>query len=322
MLWLIATILSYLILAVVFLIDKHLLSTFITNPKIYAFYVGVLGISALILAPFINFYVPSLEQILLSFLAGLFFLYALFSFYRVLSLFEASQIVPAVGGFLPIFSFLLAFLISRGKETLEAQKFLAFIFLILGTVLISYKKNSSANSLKGKVFSKKSPSAIKSLYFSAGTAFVWAMFFLLAKYVYSGQNFLNGFLWIRIGAGFFAFLLFAFSKEVKKEVFKIKLKLGSFLSFKKTTFVFIFNQVLGVIANLLQNWAISLAPLIYISLITALQGVQYLFLLIFVTIISLKFPWLLKEEISKKIFFQKLLAILLIGAGFTLLIKG
>ena len=310
MIWLIATISSYLILALVFLVDKYLISGAILSPKLYAFYVGMLGVLALVLAPFINFYIPDYWQIFLSFLAGLSFVYALFWFYKLLSLFETSRAVPAIGGFLPIFSFLLVFLTSWGKETLQFREFSAFISLILGTILITYKK---------KAFEKREIN-LKLLSFSAVAALLWALHFVLAKYVYLGQGFLNGFLWIRIGGGVSAFSFFLLSKELRRDVFKLRRLEGApLLGSSKTAGIFISNQLLGVTAHILQNWAISLVPIIYISLITALQGVQYLFLLIFGAIISLKFPQILKEEVSAKIIFQKMIAILFIGGGLVLL---
>jgi len=77
---------------------------------------------------------------------------------------------------------------------------------------------------------------------------------------------------------------------------------------------------LGAGANILQNWAIALAPLAFVAVISALQGVQYVFLLIFAVLLSLKSPQILKEEISRKILFQKVIAILLIAGGLTLLV--
>ncbi len=70
--WLLVAILSYLILAVVSLVDKYLLTNSIPNPKVYVFYVGTMGALVLILAPFIGFYVPGAFQIILSLLAGFF----------------------------------------------------------------------------------------------------------------------------------------------------------------------------------------------------------------------------------------------------------
>jgi len=41
--------------------------------------------------------------------------------------------------------------------------------------------------------------------------------------------------------------------------------------------------------------------------------------LIFAVLLSLKFPKILKEEVSREILLQKIVAILLIGGGLTLL---
>jgi hypothetical protein len=76
---------------------------------------------------------------------------------------------------------------------------------------------------------------------------------------------------------------------------------------------------MGALANILQNWAIALSPLVYVSLINALQGIQYAFLLIFTVFISLKFPKILKEEIKSQILIQKIFAIFLIIIGLAIL---
>ena len=58
MTWLVAALSTYLILAIVFLVDKYLLTQRIPNPKVYSFYVGGLGVLALVLIPFVDFSVP------------------------------------------------------------------------------------------------------------------------------------------------------------------------------------------------------------------------------------------------------------------------
>ena len=300
MLWLIVAISSYLILAIVFLVDKYLLMGPIPGPKVYAFYVGILGILALILVPFVGFHIPEIPQIILSLISGAFFIYGLFWFYKALQLFEPSRVVPAIGGILPLFTFGLIYIFSGGKESLAFSESLAFILLILGSVLITYEKSKKITR--------------KSLRGSALAAFFLAFYFVLIKYVYISQPFWNGFIWIRIG-GFLTGLCFLFfAKEVRKEIFKVKERFP-----KKTAGIFLSNQAAGAGANILQNWAIALAPLIYVPMINALLGVQYVFLLIFTVLLSLRFPKILKEEISRKILLQKIIAIFLIGAGLAIL---
>jgi drug/metabolite transporter (DMT)-like permease len=297
--WLIITISAYLILAVVFLIDKYLLVGPIPNPKLYAFYIGVLGIAVIIFIPFINFYLPTFWEVFLSFVSGASFVCAIFWFFKGLRIFEPSRIVPAVGGILPIFTFLLIFLFSKGRETLDLFGFLAFLLLIAGTILITYEKSKRVS--------------LKSLKISLAASFLFALSFVFAKYVYMANPFLVGLVWIRVGGAVTA-LFFLSSKEVREGLFQQKIGLE-----KKTVAVFLSSQAGGAGANILQNWAVALAPLAYVAMINALQGVQYVFLLVFAILLSLKFPKILKEEISKEVLLQKIIAILLIGGGLALL---
>jgi len=319
MLWFLVAISAYLILAVVFLVDKYLLTGSILNPRVYAFYVGTLGILVLILAPFVGFYIPEKSQIALSLLAGAIFVYGLFWFYKTLQLFEPSRAVPAIGGLTPLFTLGLIYLFSWGKEILSFFEILAFIFLISGSVLINLKKEKLIN--------------LKSFKFSALTALLLSLSFVLIKYVYLAQPFWNGFIWKSIGGFLMAICFFIFFPEIKKEIFKnrvprsgMKVEKNAKRSLterekfpKKTTAIFVTNQAAGAGANVLQNWAIALAPLAYVAVINALQGIQYVFLLILTVLISLKFPQIIKEEISRKIILQKIFAILLIGGGLAIL---
>ena len=298
--WLVIAISSYLILAVVFLVDKYLLVQKLPNPKVYSFLVGGMGILVLLIIPFIDFFVPEASQIGLAFLAGAFFIYALLWFYKGLQVFDASRIVPAISGILPIFTFGIAFIFSGGKEILELKEIAALLLLTLGSVLMTYEKSKKIS--------------LNCLGVSVLTAFLLSLSFILSKYVYLAQPFWSGFIWIRLGGVLMAAGFFFFSKEVREEIFKAKQTFT-----KQTAILFFSNQGLGAVANILQNWAIALAPLAYIAMINALQGVQYVFLLFFAIVISLKFPQILKEQISKEILLQKIIAILLIGGGLALL---
>ena len=298
MLWLIVTISSYFLFAIVALIDKYLLGGRIPSPKVYAFYVGILGIWALVLIP-LGFLIPEPLIIVLSLFAGAIFIISLFAFFYTLSLFEASRVVPAIGGFLPLFAFVLTYLFSSGKETLSFPEIIAFLLLVLGSVIITWQRSKNIS--------------LKSLQISALAALLGALAFVLIKHVYLFQPFWSGLIWMRIG-GFLGAGFFLFSKEVREEIFIKR------ISFKpKTAGIFLFDQLMGSGAGLLQNWAIFLAPLAYVAIITALQGVEYVFLLIFAVLLSLKFPKILKEKVSREILLQKIVAILLIGGGLTLL---
>ena len=315
MTWLTIAISAYFILAVVFLVDKYLLTEAIPNPRVYAFYVGALGISVLVLAPFVGFYVPGISQLILGVLSGMVFIYGLFWLYKSLQLFEPSRVVPAIGGLTPLFVFGLIYILTLGQETFSLKELTAFILLVLGSILITVKKEKITN--------------LKSLKFSALTAFLLALSFVLIKYVYLAQPFWNGFIWRGIGGFLMAICFFIFFPDVKKEIFgKIKLRQNEASGVEregsaadkpiKTVIIFLSNQIAGAGATILHNWAIALAPLIYVPFVNALQGTQYAFLFILAVILSLKFPRMLKEEISQEVILQKIIAILLIGGGLAL----
>jgi len=292
MLWLIVIILAYFLFAIVSLGDKYLL-TGPPNPKVYSFYVGVLSVFVLVLIPFVNFSIPGLLEIAFCLLAGIMFILAIFSTFQGLKEFEASRIIPAIGGLVPIFTFIFIYAFSGGKELLELKEIIAFILLVTGSILITRKNKLISQSLK----------------ISAVAALCFSLMFVLSKYVYLMLPFWNGFMWIRIGVAFSALFLL-FLKEVRQDIF---VKRSSFN--KKTGVIFIANQAVGAGAFILQNWSIALAPLVFLPIINALQGVQYLFLFVF----TLFFFKTLREDISKKIVMQKIWAIIIIIIGLVII---
>jgi drug/metabolite transporter (DMT)-like permease len=302
--WLAVAVFSYLILAVVYLVDKHLLTGSVTNPKVYTFYVGILWILVLFLVPFVDFYVPEMSQIVLSLSAGAVFIWGLLWFYKALHLFEASRVVPAVGSLTPLFTFILIYVFTSRQETLSFNSAAAFVLLILGNILINLRREKFIN--------------FRSFRFSVLTAFFFSLAFILAKYVYLAQPFWNGFIWRSIGGFLMAVCFLFIFPEIRKELFSVRKSLlpgGS----KKTSAIFVSNQLAGAGSAILQNWAIFLAPLALVPVIHALSGTQYVFLFIFSIFLSLKFPKILKEEVSRDVILQKIVAIILIGGGLVLL---
>ena len=296
--WLPIIISAYFLFAIVALVDKGLLVG-PPRPKSYVFYVGILGILVLVLAPFVGFSIPNPFQILLSFLAGAFFIFALFWLYTGLEYFEASRIIPAMGGILPLSTFGLVYLFSGGKEVLGIGEIFAFILLISGSILITLEKRKKVSR--------------KSFLVSALAGFLFALCFVLTKYVYLAQPFWSGFIWIRIGA-FLTALGFILFKEVREDIF-----LKRFTFQKKTGIIFLANQGLGAGASVLQNFAIAIAGLAYLSFINALQGIQYVFLFLIIIFLARKFPQILEERLTKKAITQKVISIGLIVSGLFIL---
>lgn len=314
MTWLLAGVIAYFIFAVIYLVDKHLLSGPIPNPKVYAFYLGLLAMFVFLAAPFAGFYVPSTRQILLSLFAGAVFIYGVYWFLKTLSMSQAFQATSIVGGMTPLFAFGISYIVTSGEEKLSVRHGLAFLALILGTFLINLEEK------KGEATSRKViPEYLFNwgiMKFSVISAFLFGLYYVLLKYVYMGQTFWNGLMWMRFG-GLVVALLFLLSRETRREVFGKRV-----LPDKKVFPIFIGNQVASAVANLMINWAVALAPFMYVPVVNALQGVQYVFTLVLAVIISRKYPDFLREENDDKNLFYKISGVLLIIIGvFALALK-
>lgn len=306
MLWLIITICSYFLLAVVALVDKYLLGGALISPKMYAFYVGAGGILVLAFVPF-GFFLPEPLIIIFALLAGIFHILGIFITFKAIQAFEVSRVIPAIGGFLPLFVFGLTYIFSIEKEMFSQFEILSFFLLILGSVIIAWEKSKKVS--------------LKSLKMAVLAAFLLACFFVLTKFIYLSHPFISGLIWTRIGA-FLAAIVFLFTREVREELFKKRETLEM-----KALGILIPNQVVAAGAFLLQSWAVALVPLSSLAFVNALEGTRYAFLLIFVIFLSLARPlWAketgLKEDVSRKVVLQKIIALLLIGGGLILLAFG
>ena len=293
--WLTIVLTGHLLNALAFLMDKFLLSSKrIPSPFVYAFFIGALGILALVLIPF-GVTVPSNIEMARALIAGATFVLALVFFFAGLKENEASRVVPLTGGLVPAFTFALAYLFLG--ERLGQIEILAFAALVVGGVLITIER-------KGK-------SSTKGYVYAVVAALIFAVSFVITKQVFIEQNFVSGFVWSRIG-GFATALLFLLIPEARYGILHQPKQKGT----GSTTALFLTGQVAGALGFTLMNYAISLAS---VSLVNAMQGAQYAFLLVMVGLLSRKFPKILSERLSGWVLVQKIMAIILISIGIGLI---
>jgi len=265
----------------------------------YAFFVNAPGVLLLALIPFVGFDSPNLNQTLLAILAGGVSVLASFLFYSALEQFEASRVVPALGAILPLFTIIISFVLFREKTVFHLKEIIAFILLVSGSVLISFRKGKNIS--------------LKSFSLSIPAAFLFSLWFVLIKNLYLELSFWTVIIVSRAGAFLFS-LFFMFDRELRKSVFQKPKNLRS-----KTGFIFLINQGIGTVASLLQNWAIVIVPFGYLAFINALEGTRYIFLFILSIILSLKFPGIGEESLSKTNIIQKTAAILITIFGLIIL---
>jgi drug/metabolite transporter (DMT)-like permease len=144
-------------------------------------------------------------------------------------------------------------------------------------------------------------------------AFLFALSAVLMKYAFEGGGDISGFLWSRLGSVGAALFLMA-DPEVRNRL--------RFYRFRKeglrTEFIFLATRILTGIAPLIVWVAIALGS---VSLVNALQGIQYPILFILALLFSRRWPQIFKEEMAWQSIAQKSAATLLIAIGLALLIQ-
>jgi drug/metabolite transporter (DMT)-like permease len=306
--WLILAILAYFILALVNIADKFLLDKVLPSSRAYTFLVGAIGIFVFVFSPWFLEW-PGIKMFFVNFVVGALFPAALLLFYKSLKESEASKALVLIGGLVPFFTLLFSVFFLGDKFSL--YQWLAFGFLLIGIFIISWmpEKQTFLNKVFISLKIKKKPSKL-SLLTAVGAAFLFALFFVGNKYAFNNQDFFSAFIWIR-GGSFLFVLSMLIPKESREKIIKniknVKLKKGG---------LFFMNQGLSAVGFFLQNLAISLTS---VALVSALQGVQYVFIIILGVLFTLFYPKIIKEDISKKIIIQKTISVIFIAAGLYLL---
>ncbi len=300
--WLLIVVVAHFFYAGIFIIDRYLLKRGFPNPLSYAFYTGILSIFVIVLAP-LGFSIPPTNQIIISLVTGIAWLLATLIFFTALRRGESSRVVPTVGGLIPLFTLGLSFIFLG--ERLALKEIIAFCLLVGGGIILSLLVT------KVRIFSKSKRICLTKAFIPAlGAALFFAVYFVMTKSVFLNQSLISGMIWIRLGAvlGSLLLLVPSVSRRIifkKRKTIKVK-SFGLFLS----------ARGLGAGAGFLIYWAISLGS---VTLVNALQGVQFLFLLVLAFFLFRKIPSL-REHFDKRVLFQKIIAIIFICLGLAMLI--
>lgn len=293
MYWLFVAILAYLFFGLGSFGDKLVLEGK-PKPKSYTFYVGVFGLSSLLLIPFASFSFPSSIALVWLILNAIVRILGIYAMFVALEKFDVSRVMATIGATQPIFIFALTW-VFWGPQIMTLSDIIAFALLFLGSVVISIEKNVKVT--EGYLLI----TTFSSLMFSLAIVFT--------KLVFENQDFVQGTVWMCIFV-FLLSLVFLLSKNSRKEIFARKI-----VSNKKTQKAFLLAQISGGVANFLQGYSIYLAPVVFLAIINSLRGIQYIFLFVITIIFSVFYPKILKEDLSRTVVIQKIISIILIVAG-------
>lgn len=291
--WLLFAVLAQAVAALTAFIDKYLLvaKTGIKHPVAYAFYTTLLSGAVLVLLPFGLVGAPSLPLLGASLMSAVSYLVALLFLYATLKVLTATNVIPITASASAVTTGVLAVIFLAQDLPLSAIP--AFLLLTIGTLLVycfCFPRELLYSSLAAGACFGISAFAAK-LAFSATPEFFTALFWLLFMNVVVACVLLLPFRW----------------KEI----------VGSYRdSSHGAKWLVLVSKALGGVAFLLTVLAIQQGS---VALVSALAGLQLLFLLIFVPLFAHKIPDVFQYELTRETLFLKVLATLLIITGFAFL---
>lgn len=259
---------------------------------IFSSFIGVLV--AIVIAIFTSgiFEISNKDVFLLVFSGALSIVWIILYLYAL----EISDASSTVSWFLvsPIFGYILGYLFLG--ETLTLKQFIGSAIILLGAVLISL-------SWEGK----KQKAKKKFIFYMLAVCLVIAISGIIFKFVALEGNFWVSSFWQHVGLGGIGIIIYFLSPKYRRE-FKYMNQKGGF----KIFLLNLTGEIVTIFGNLLNNYALLLAPVAMVYLVGSFQPAIVLVL----AIISTKFlPKFIQEDISRKVLIPKIVAILLMILG-------
>lgn len=249
---------------------------------------------AFIISIFVSgiFNIPLLDKVLLL-LAGALTVIWIVLYLYALEIEDASAVVPWFLA-VPIFAFILGYIFLG--ETLTLYQIMGSLIIIFGLILLSINFGGEK-----RIFKKKP------LFYMAFASLIIALTGVIFKYVTVESNFWISSYWEYLGLGVTGFLIYLFMPKHRAEFMHMN-NMGG----RKIFFVNITSELMTISGNLLTNFALLLAPVTMVFLVGTFQPAIVLILTIFGTKF---FPHIIKENISLKALFPKIIAIILMVLG-------
>lgn len=292
---------GYFFNAIAALMDKFLLAGRIKTPAMYAFYVSLFSLFALVFFPFGSGFFGWFPTVV-ALLSGILFLYGLVALYSAVQHHEVSRISPLVGTMASVVAFGAALVpgILLKSSLPDVVLVLALILLIAGGLLISFDLPF-----------RRGESIPFGSVVLAGLGMGCSL--LLLKYAYIESDFISGLVWSRIGM-FIGGISLLIIPRYRKEILQSHQETESSQSNRSftTSAYFIVNKTCAGIGTFLVSYAAFLGP---VSFVQALSGAQYFFLLLLAFPLSFRFPLIYDEKLLFWDWFQKFVAIGFIAAG-------
>ena len=299
--WFLIALLGYLFLALVFILDKVVVSQSRVKPVVYTFYSTIFMFGALLALPFFNWGLLSGIYWGWAVISGVAFGFALWTFYKAVQYGEVSHIGPFNAVIITVFLYIIGYYYLA--EKLSPAQITGIIILILASLLLSFEKSRKHNGFH------------IGFLWAIVSALLFAISHASAKYLYGIYPFETAFIWTRATTGLVG-LFVLFFPSVRK-TFKRKKNTKKTYAGRHAIGLVVSDKVLGVLSVICLQYAIALSSP---TLVQALSGLQFVMMFIFIYILTKVLPRVFKEYFTKRELRMEFVAILLVLVGSALLV--
>lgn len=294
------TLTAYFLNALAVLTNKFLLNKTIPDPLIYVFYISLVSFLAILALPFTH--IPSLEVFTTASFSTLLWTLGAYFMFKALKMGLVDRVIPIIATLIPLI--LLA--VASQANAITPTQTLAVGLAVLGMVFLTVTDYGSAS------FNKQE------LLWEILSAAFFALSYILLRRSFAKLDFFSVLVWSRLillPLGIFILTI----PDLRRKIITSSLLLSSASGRSiKSGLIFLGGQLSGTASELLLMFSISLANP---ALVNSLQGIQYVFLLIFSLILAGKYPAIFAEKHTLKALSVKFMGIISIGVGLYLLVK-
>jgi len=299
--WFIIALVSFFLLALAAVIDKILLTKSRIVPISYAFYSIFLGalVSCLMLLFTGDFYFPR-DHFIPLLIGGAAFYFGLYFLYQTVQKAEISKANPLIISLTPLMVFGLA--LSLSIELLSAKKLLGIVLIMLSSYFVS------------QIGLPKTRLGGKSWLWILITCLMFALANVFSKVAYTAMPFFTAFIWLRwlaLGTA----VMFTSAHNGWPKIFTFKEERAQ--TTQKKWLAFAIGQTAGGLGVILMQYAISLGS---VTLITALNGLQFFLVMLMVYFFTRFYPQILKENIAGRFVVKKIIWSLILFSGVILIL--
>lgn len=301
MAWLFFALLAPFFFALTNHIDKILLARYFQHVKATTLLFYTIIVSALIAIGIVIFK-PSVLSIPffeagLMFVAGVIYYFAITPFIKALNIEEASRVIPLFQ-IQPVFAYMFGAVLFH--ESLGLSQVLAGALIIAGSVLINIDLDNHRR-FKFPVF---------------GLVLLSCLFYMIEsatfKFVGGNYGFWDASFYQYLGTAVAGFGAFFASRNYREDFKEVSNKGGAKVFVGATL-----SALINMGGRMTFNYSLLLAPLVMVQLV---QGTQAIFVLVIGTLLAWLIPKYGKENISRKHMVQKVISIVIILAGTSLLL--